>query len=136
MKKQQIHLTNRERQILDIMWDSDTPMTASEIVSVCPDLTKSTVQAVLRKLLAYEYISVADIVHSGTVLCRRYRPTFSRAQFLAAQLKNTFDAYHNVSKVDIFSGLLGGLSDSPISLEEIRTMEKMLKEYKNKLQER
>lgn len=136
MKKQQIHLTNRERQILDIMWDSDAPMTASDIVSVCPDLTKSTVQAVLRKLLTYEYISVADIVHSGTVLCRRYRPTFSRAQLLTAQLKNTFDAYQNVSKVDLFSGLLGDFSDSPISLEEIGKMEKMLREYKNKIQKR
>lgn len=49
-------------------------MTASEIVSICPGLTKSTVQAVLRKFLAYDYINVTNIVHSGTVDSLEYDP--------------------------------------------------------------
>lgn len=137
MNNQLIHLTKRENQILDILWDASTPMTASDIVSEYPALTKSTVQAVLRKLLTNNYIEVADIVHSGTVLCRRYQPTISRSQYISSQLKKSFDVLQNdVSKVALFSSLLGDADKSNISLIEIKEMEKMLKEYKDKLQER
>lgn len=137
MENQNIRLTKRENQILDILWDNTEPMTASEIVSAYPDLTKSTVQAVLRKLLTNKYIEVADIVHSGTVLCRKYRPTFSRSQFIASQLKRSFSINPAaISRMELFSGLLGDLEDSTISLNEIEEMEKMLEEYKEKLQKR
>lgn len=137
MEKRHIHLTKRENQILDILWDTNEPMTASEIVSSCPDLTKSTVQAVLRKLLTNKYIEVADIVHSGTVLCRKYRPTFSRSQFIASQLKRSFSINPTaISRIELFSGLLGDMEDSSISLKEIEEMEKMLEKYKEKLQNR
>ena len=137
MENQNIRLTKRENQILDILWDNTEPMTASEIVSAYPDLTKSTVQAVLRKLLTNKYIEVADIVHSGTVLCRKYRPTFSRSQFIASQLKRSFSINPAAtSRMELFSGLLGDLEDSTISLNEIEEMEKMLEEYKEKLQKR
>lgn len=137
MENQSIRLTKRENQILDILWDNTEPMTASEIVSAYPDLTKSTVQAVLRKLLTNKYIEVADIVHSGTVLCRKYRPTFSRSQFISSQLKRSFSINPAaISRMELFSGLLGDLEDSTISLNEIEEMEKMLEEYKEKLQKR
>ena len=137
MEKRHIHLTKRENQILDILWDTNEPMTASEIVSSCPDLTKSTVQAVLRKLLTNKYIEVADIVHSGTVLCRKYRPTFSRSQFISSQLKRSFSINPAaISRIELFSGLLGNIENPGISLNEIEEMEKMLEEYKEKLQKR
>lgn len=137
MENQHIHLTKRENQILDILWNTNEPMTASEIVSSCPDLTKSTVQAVLRKLLTNKYIEVADIVHSGTVLCRKYRPTFSRSQFIASQLNRSFSINPSaISRMELFSGLLGDIENPGISLNEIKEMEKMLEEYKEKLQDR
>ena len=44
-------LTNRERDILDILWESGKSMVASEITSMRDDLSINTVQAVLKKLL-------------------------------------------------------------------------------------
>lgn len=137
MKNKEITLTKRETQILDILWNSDKPMSASEIVSSCPELTKSTVTAVLRKLLTSSYIKVSDIVYSGTVLCRRYEPTLSRTKLILSQIKDSIMSCCNeVSKVELFSSLLGDMSGSSISLKEIEEMEKMLAQYKSNLQKR
>ena len=77
--------TRREQDVLEVLWNGEKPMTASEIVGANPDLTMNTVQAVLRKLLGQKIIEVADIVYSGTVLSRSYRPIISHDEFIASQ---------------------------------------------------
>ena len=74
-------LTNRERDILDILWESGKSMVASEITSMRDDLSINTVQAVLKKLLQKKLIAVDEIVYSGTVLSRSYKPTMTPDQF-------------------------------------------------------
>ena len=76
-KKKFPKLTSREVDIMNILWTSGKPLIASEIADCRPDLTINTVQAVLRKLLKYQLVEVADIVYSGTVLSRSYRPTIT-----------------------------------------------------------
>lgn len=63
-------LTNREMDILNILWSAQRPLTASEIAKSKEALTINTVQANLRKLQNKNLIRVADIVYSGTVLSR------------------------------------------------------------------
>ena len=62
------NITNRDLDILNLLWESSTPLTASEILKKNNELTMNTIQAVLRKLLRNGYIEVADVVYSGTVL--------------------------------------------------------------------
>lgn len=76
-KKKFPKLTSREIDILNILWENEKPLIASEIADARSDLTINTVQAVLRKLLKYQLVEVADIVYSGTVLSRSYRPTIT-----------------------------------------------------------
>ena len=66
-KKKFPKLTSREIDILNILWENEKPLIASEIADARSDLTINTVQAVLRKLLKYQLVEVADIVYSGTV---------------------------------------------------------------------
>ena len=80
-KKNAFNLTNREMDILNILWNSEEPLVASEIAKRDDTLTVNTVQATLRKLLKQELVEVADIVYSGTVLSRRYRPTVDSKDF-------------------------------------------------------
>ena len=65
----------RELDVLNILWRSDEPMMATDIVNAKLGLTQSTVTAVLRKLLADNLVEVVGITHSGRVLSRTYRPT-------------------------------------------------------------
>ena len=71
-KKKFPKLTSREIDILNILWENEKPLIASEIADARSDLTINTVQAVLRKLLKYQLVEVADIVYSGTVLFISY----------------------------------------------------------------
>ncbi len=76
------YLTNREHEIMTILWNSPDGMIASEIVRQHPELSINTVQSVLKKLHQRNLIEVGDIVYSGTVLCRKYRPTISESDFM------------------------------------------------------
>lgn len=67
-KKKFPKLTSREIDILNILWENEKSLIASEIADARPDLTINTVQAVLRKLLKYQLIeydisgrTIADI---------------------------------------------------------------------------
>ena len=71
MKKR---ITKKQLEIMKILWSSDKPLIASEILKRNDSLNINTVQACLRALVNKQFIKVADIVYSGTVLTRSYTP--------------------------------------------------------------
>ncbi len=75
-------LTNKELDVLRVLWDSEDPLLASEIYKIDPSLNSNTVQAALRNLTKKGYIKVADIVYSGTVLSRRYSPVVTQPEYV------------------------------------------------------
>lgn len=83
-----LNLTKRERQIMNIFWNSDKPLSANDIAVQQQDLSKNTIQAVVRKLKNHDLLKVADIGYSGTVLTRLYSPNVTQEEFLAAELSD------------------------------------------------
>lgn len=73
-------LTKRQEDVMNILWDAKEPIIASEIVKTGTDLNINTVQAALRSLIKNNYIEVAEIVYSGTVLTRSYRAIVKREE--------------------------------------------------------
>ena len=65
----------REIEILNIICRSGTSLTSADIIDAGNRLSQSTVQVVLRKLLAQGYIEVAEARYSGNVLSRAYQVT-------------------------------------------------------------
>lgn len=126
-------LTNRDLDVLDVLWDSEKPMTASEIVAANPTLKKNTVQPTLRKLLKNELIQVADIVYSGTVLSRSYIPSMSRKEFSLYRLSSEYRQLEkDVSKASFFSFLLKTEEDPDRFQEDLRQLEELVESYKDK----
>ena len=41
-------MNQRELDVLNILWETDTPMSLADILAARPDLIKSTVAAILR----------------------------------------------------------------------------------------
>ena len=76
-------ITSRQLDVMQALWGADASMTASEIIRDHPELNINTVQSCLKQLLKKEYIRVADIVYSGTVLCRSYEPVVSRDSYVS-----------------------------------------------------
>ena len=75
-------LTQKQLEVMKVLWDHNKPMISSEIEKSNPSFNTNTVQTCLRELLKKDYIQVADIVYSGTVLTRSYLPTFTKTEYL------------------------------------------------------
>lgn len=124
-------ITDREQDILNILWAAEKPLVASDIAKSKDSLSINTVQAVLRKLLQKKLIKVADIVYSGTVLSRTYQPTISPNDFTLQQIVSQFeDAKKNITIPDFVATLLEHEKDEAQRIEEL---EALLEERKRKL---
>ena len=76
-EKNNFKLTEREMDILNILWSSDKPLIASDIAKTGNSLSINTVQAVLRNLLSKKLVEVVDVVYSGTVLSPLFLPWYN-----------------------------------------------------------
>ena len=123
-------LTNRERDILDILWESGKSMVASEITSMRDDLSINTVQAVLKKLLQKKLIAVDEIVYSGTVLSRSYKPTMTPDKFENASSKVSGKPFSPSSFV---ATLLEEEKDTSDLLSEIDSLEQLISQKREEL---
>lgn len=128
-------LTNRELDILNILWESPKSLVASEITSIRDDLSINTVQAVLKKLLHKNLIQVDEIVYSGTVLSRSYKPTLTPKEF---EIKRFTSSYSKTSgkpfsPSNLIVTLLEEEKDSAKVLSEIKNLEKYLAAKKQEL---
>lgn len=124
-------ITNRELEIMQLLWHADHPLIASEIAAMKPDLTVNTVQSVLRNLLKHKYIEVAKIVYSGTVLTRSYRPLITEQEFGVNQMIRDFHSFQGLS----VSHLVAGLLNEPVSASEIDELEAIIQKQRALLKE-
>ena len=62
MKRKIPKITNSEKQILEVLWDEEKPLTSSEIVGVSDDRTwkASSVHLLLNSLLNKDLVEEAD----------------------------------------------------------------------------
>lgn len=133
-KKTYLNSTNRDMEILNVLWDANVPMTASEIANAKDDFSVNVVQPPIRKLLKENLIEIADIIYSGKVLTRCFRPTMTREEFAAyqvtAELQQTQAEFSAPSFV---MAMLKTEKDNKKKLQEIQDLEQMLEEYKKTL---
>ncbi|WP_287713973.1 BlaI/MecI/CopY family transcriptional regulator [Blautia sp.] len=124
-------ITNREKDVLEVLWNSDSPLLASDIPKINSSLSISSVQLALRNLLSKNIIEVADIVHSGTVLSRSYRPLISREKFFSNEVINSFKSLdRTITTKNIVATLLNHEKDEANTIKEL---EKLLEERKKQL---
>lgn len=117
-----LNLTKRERQIMNIFWNSDKPLSANDIAVQQQDLSKNTIQAVVRKLKNHDLLKVADIGYSGTVLTRLYSPKVTQEDFLAAELSDQ-------SLLNLITNFIETNKD----IDTLNNLEKMITERQGEL---
>ena len=88
----------RELDVLNILWKSEEPMMATDIVNAGEGLTQSTVTAVLRKLLHANLVEVVGVTHSGKVLSRTYRPAKESKELLMKYFLEQYSMFKDVIK--------------------------------------
>ncbi len=123
----------RELDVLNILWKSEQPMMATDIVNAGEGLTQSTVTAVLRKLLHAKLVEVVGVTHSGKVLSRTYRPTAESRDLILQDFADNYSCFSDiVSKSSLFAALLKKNDDPQAMQKDIAEMKTMIKEYEQK----
>ncbi len=88
----------RDLDVLNVLYMSEEPMIATDIVNEGEGLTQSTVTTVLRKLLQEGLVEVVGVMHSGKVLSRTYRPTEESKEVLLKYFIEEYKKFKNVIK--------------------------------------
>lgn len=79
-------LTKRETQIMNVLWSSDEPLSAHDILVLAPELSRNTIQIVLKKLQTIGFIEVAGFGYNKNALTRNFRPIISQSQYIQSSL--------------------------------------------------
>nr|WP_314459819.1 BlaI/MecI/CopY family transcriptional regulator [uncultured Clostridium sp.] len=119
-------ISEREKDVMTILWHNDKPLTASAITEKKAGLSINTVQAVLRSLLKKQFIKVAEIVYSGTVLTRSYQPIITAEEYATDQLQALRLNTLNFSTLNFIDDLLN--NDKSIILEDLEELIRKRKE--------
>ncbi|MDE7223962.1 MAG: MarR family transcriptional regulator [Acetatifactor sp.] len=129
-----MRLNPRELEVLKILHENDHALTSTEIVNCGKELTQSTVQAVLRKLLAAELVEVQGVTHSGNVLSRTFGPTEKSREVLIQKFLDDYRAFRTIiSKVSAIAGMFEMDEDMTKWAEEIAEIEELLAKLKKKI---
>lgn len=124
-----VRLSDREFDVLQVLWRSDRPLLASEILKEKPELNINTVQSTLRKLLTREYIRVADIIQSGKVLSRTYETVISADEYIIMEYLDILPAA-SCPGAHFFAAFLEQSSDKEKTLQEL---EQLIRDYRKGL---
>ena len=75
MRQKTKKLTDSEKQVLDLLWDSNEPLTSTEIVKLCAGRTwkPSYIHIMINSLLKKEMIKVAGFKRDNEKLCPHLR---------------------------------------------------------------
>jgi len=120
------NLSQKQLDVMKILWDAGTPLVASDIVKA--ESSMNTVQASLRVLLKENLVEIADIVYSGTVLSRSYRPLISRDVYFNAEYKNIIG---NSST----SAMIATFIEQEEDISELERIEELIRKRMKELEE-
>lgn len=115
-------LTKREAQIMNVLWKSDKPMSAFDIYTASPDLSRNTIQIVLKKLQTTGFIEVAGFGYHKNALTRTFKPIISQTEYMEDTLSHA--TAFEIAKSFITS------SQSP---EDLNALEELIAEKKKEL---
>ena len=66
--KESFIMSKRELDIMNVLWESEDSLIASEIPGIKPEISLNTVQSVLRKLLKRQYIRFISLFRKNCFL--------------------------------------------------------------------
>ncbi|MDE7224256.1 MAG: MarR family transcriptional regulator [Acetatifactor sp.] len=126
-------LNPRELEVMKILHESDEALTSTEIVNASTELTQSTVQAVLRKLLATDLVEVQGITHSGNVLSRTFGATEKSREVLTEKFFHDYRCFRTIiTKSAALAGMFEMDEDDSRRDDDIKEIEQLLANLKQK----
>lgn len=116
-----MELTKSEMEIMDVLWESDVPMSRADLLTRSEEKTwkDSSVHILLNGLLNKGAIQEAGVVKRSKTFGRTFAPTMTREQYFA---QTVFSHRHKPEIVGLFAALLQREDITPEQMEQIRIL--------------
>ncbi len=116
-----MELTKSEMQIMDVLWEANTPMSRADLLSQSQEKSwkDSSVHILLNGLLQKGAIREAGFVKRSKTYGRTFVPTLTREEYFATTI---FCHRHKPQLVGLFAALLQREDITPEQLEQIRLL--------------
>lgn len=118
-----LKLTKKELEIMNILWEAQTDLTARQIVDSYPSIVMSTAQNVLNKLLKKDLIKIEKVILEEKNFSRSFIPIISQEEYVLQQ-------YNQLKVTNLLVSLLG---KNTTSEDDIHEIENIIADYKQKL---
>lgn len=120
-------LTNSEKQIMEVLWKSDVPLSSHDIILSSSDKTwkNSSVHLLLNSLLDKELIEVAGFEKRTKNYARVFKPTLSYVDYILTVLTKNSD---KEKRVELLSKLIKQENDTEL-------LKDIMMEIQNRLQQ-
>lgn len=126
----QITLTKSEKEIMNLLWNVDRPLTATEIVNMTPERTwkKSYIHLLINSLIQKELIKSDSLVRTGRNFGRTFVATMTEEEFTILQITGN----KNFSPTSV-PFLVSALLDTCDDLDLICELEQLIQKKKEEL---
>lgn len=106
-------LTNSEKQIMEVLWKSDVPLSSHDIILSSSDKTwkNSSVHLLLNSLLDKELIEVAGFEKRTKNYARVFKPTLSYVDYILTVLTKNSD---KEKRAELLSKLINQENDTEL----------------------
>lgn len=125
-------ITDSEKDVLNLLWDTGSPLSSAEIVRMCVNRTwqPSYIHIMINSLLKKEMIKVAGFKQTTKNFARVFEPTMTREQWNLFQLKEGKSDSGNILKEILYSIL-----KEEMDIETLDKLSDIIQKRKNELQE-
>ncbi|OUQ68790.1 hypothetical protein B5E53_04490 [Eubacterium sp. An11] len=125
-------ITDSEKDVLNLLWDTGSPLSSAEIVRMCVNRTwqPSYIHIMINSLLKKEMIKVAGFKQTTKNFARVFEPTMTREQWNLFQLKEGKSDSGNILEEILYSIL-----KEEMDIETLDKLSDIIQKRKNELQE-
>ena len=91
MKNTNLHLSEKEEQVMLTLWNSDKPLSAMDIANeIDTPWAKNSIQNLIKKLYKLKLIEIDHIAKICKTYGRYFKPTISREEYAKMQLQRVY----------------------------------------------
>ena len=84
------NLTDREFEIIEVLWKRDKPLNAAELLKMTSSISENSIHRIISHLLSKGYIKIAGTIQVSRSLSRVYTPAISAEEYTVEQMKKIF----------------------------------------------